>query len=256
MSTRIILAALRSVPIPGGGKPHHIYRACLDEAEKIIQAEDAYEAEKTARTAQVIAEFMDSGDSSVLIRFLPPTPKTVTDTGAADALAREVGVYLRRHTRSPGFRYLSAARCFLQSLAQESKGWQIGDLSPIARVFEANRLSVPLQPSERENMTAAQCLAKMARAAPDHGWPHPLTSELLFTAERGLRNPFLIRRASSALQGASFLGRDALYLATLAARAVKGKEAEMKISEAVRFAEIRGIDVTGPLVEYILRRKY
>lgn len=256
MSTKLILSTLRSLPTPGGGEPRRLVMKCLDEAEKLIQAEDAREAEKAERTAQAIETFMESGDVGVLVRFLPPDPPFVTNTWRAEVVAREVGDYLRRKARSPGYKALSAARCFLQALVQELKGWQVGDLSPISRIFEANGLILPPQPRTTVYMTAAQCLAKMARSVPAEGWPHPLTAKLLDAAERGLGDPVRIRQASVALQCASFSGRDALHLATLAARAVKGEGAEMKIAEAVRFAEVRGIDVTGPLVEYILRRKY
>jgi hypothetical protein len=179
----------------------------------------------------------------------------VTDTAEAEALSREA------NKRGRDYKALDAARCFLQALIQEAKGKGAACLYPIFNFLEINNVVIPPMPKKAPKMTAAQCIVKMARATPDHGEPCFRTEEMLRLAEYGICVSVMTKQANSILREwercayEEHPGRDALYMTILAARAVEGKGGEAKIEEAARYAHAKGVDVSGPLVEYILRRE-
>jgi hypothetical protein len=245
-------------------KGHHYYAGqCLDLAAELIQERAAYEKQKAALTAQTVNTFMCSGDVEVLLRFLPPAPPSGVDTVNAEMLSCKVCAFLmaknklHRLSRNPRFvsyEVVAAARCFLHSLIREAQGKPVGDLDALNSFLEANGISTPS--AQAEGGLATQCIRKMI---PPCDQPHPLTKELL---EKG--GSILRMKATSVLQGMDRClykehpGRAALQLAAWAVSAtLRVKEAdEVLVEKAARYAHSKGIDVAGPLVEYILRRKY
>ena len=249
MTPRYLLNMIQSFTTP---EDHSIVHQCLEMSAELIRQGEEHRAARAARVAQIVEDFMCSEDIEVLIRFLPPAPATVTDTTRAEALLREA------NKQRWGDYALEAARCLLQTLILKAKGEEIAHIYPIFNFLEIKGIAIPMLLEKAPKMTAAQCIVKMARATPDHGKPCPRTEEMLGQAEYGVRVPVLITQASGILREWAYgehPGRDALYLAILAARAVKGKGGEAKIEEAARYAHSKGIDVSGPLVEYILRRE-
>jgi hypothetical protein len=256
MTTLSILQAL--------AKGHHYHASqCLDLAAELIQEMAAYEKQKAALTAQTVNTFMCSGDVEVLFRFLPPAPPSGVDTVKAEVQSCKVNAFLvaknKKHRLSSNPRFVSyevvaAARCFLHSLIREAQGKPVGDLDALNSFLEANGISTPS--TQAEGGLATQCIRKMI---PPCDQPHPLTKELL---EKG--GSILRMKATSVLQGMDRClykehpGRAALQLAAWAVSAtLRVKEAdEVLVEKAARYAHSKGIDVAGPLVEYILRRKY
>jgi hypothetical protein len=112
---------------------------------------------------------------------------------------------------------------------------------------------------------AAWCLLQIAQSVPEVAQPHPFTKELIAAVEEGrsMDAAALRMKATSVLQGLDRClykihpGRTGLQLAAWAVSATLPKvDKDALVVRAVEYAHTHGIDVTGPLVEYILRRKY
>ena len=252
MTTKFLLNTLRALTT---SEDHPMVHQCLDMSVELIRQGDEQRAARAARVARVLEEFMCSGDVEVLIRSLPPAPATVTDTREAEALFREAS------KRGRDYKALDAARCFLQTVIQEAKGKEATDIYPIFSFLEKKGISLLPTPKKAPKMTAAQCIVKMARATPDHGDPCFRTEEMLYLAGYGISVAAVTRQAKGILREwercghEEHPGQDALYMAILPSLAIGSKGGEAKIEEAARYAMRVGVDVSGPLVEYILRRE-
>jgi hypothetical protein len=232
----------------------------------LIQKKEAYEKQKAA---QAMEAYMCSGDLESLFNALPSPPTTVIDTVKAEILSRKVSTFLmvkeneyRFHPDRQRFEsqeLLAAARCFLHSLIRELRRKQGNDLTSLTSFLEANGASLTAVRAERT--LAARCIVKMI---PPCDKPHPLTEELVAAVEKGEGGSALRLKATGVLQGMDRClykehpGRTALQMAAWAVSAtLRVKEAdEVLVEKAARYAHSKGIDVAGPLVEYILRRKY
>jgi hypothetical protein len=160
---------------------------------------------------------------------------------------------------------------WLMLLAQYREGDQ--PAAALAGVYWDRREALRLKRITIQELQALYLQMLQARIEPEV-WPEvereaqayaeALPEELVAAVEKGEGGSALRLKATGVLQGMDRClykehpGRAALQLAAWAVSAtLRVKEAdEVLVEKAARYAHSKGIDVAGPLVEYILRRKY
>lgn len=228
------------------------YREAVAQAVKVVNPAGAIaradQAEAVERVAQARAEAVERA--------------TQAEAAARVAQAEAVERVAQAEAAAKAARAEAAARVAVAraEAARAARAVKVAEAAARAAKV-APRAAETVEAAPRD--PAARCLLQIAQAAPETAQPHPLTKELLAAAEIGRSDAAALRmKATGVLQGLDRClykihpGRTGLQLAAWAVSATLSKvDKDALVIRAVQYAHAQGIDVTGPLVEYILRRK-